>query len=106
MRTSHSAACASDKLSSDDMMWPASAWASVAWLIVMSSVVSYFCWYYAIRRLEPSRVAVFINLQPIGTALAQWALFALPPMGHRNGPRPVRPGRGHAVSADRDFIVT
>ena len=57
---------------------PASAWGSVAWLIVMSSVVSYFCWYYAIRRLDPSRVAVFINLQPIGTALAQWALFSLP----------------------------
>jgi drug/metabolite transporter (DMT)-like permease len=56
---------------------PLSAWLGLAWLVVMSSVVSYLAWYYAIKRLDPSRVAVFNNLQPIGTALGQWSVFGL-----------------------------
>jgi drug/metabolite transporter (DMT)-like permease len=56
---------------------PASAWQGVAWMIVMASVVAYLCWYFAIKRLDPSRVAIFINLQPIGTALGSWLIFGI-----------------------------
>jgi drug/metabolite transporter (DMT)-like permease len=57
---------------SRDVVWtaqPAEIWWAVLWLITMSSVVSYVAWYYALQRLDPSRVAVFSNLQPIGTVL-------------------------------------
>ena len=57
---------------------PASVWLAILWLVVGSSVISYLAWYYAIRRLEPSRVAIFNNLQPLGTALVAWALGARP----------------------------
>lgn len=54
------------------------AWFGLLWLIVMSSVAAYLLWYYAIKHLDASRVAVFNNLQPIGTAVTQWAVFGLP----------------------------
>jgi len=57
---------------------PAAAWGSLAWLILLSSVVAYLLWYYAIKRLDPSRVAIFNNLQPIGVALGQWLVFGIP----------------------------
>ncbi|MHB8873207.1 MAG: DMT family transporter [Myxococcaceae bacterium] len=47
----------------------------VAFLVVFTSVVAYLLWYYALTKLEPSRVAVFANLQPVVTALGAWALF-------------------------------
>ncbi len=47
----------------------------VAFLVAFTSVLSYLLWYYALTRLEPSRVAVFANLQPVVTALAAWALL-------------------------------
>jgi drug/metabolite transporter (DMT)-like permease len=54
---------------------PPRAWAGVAWLIVVNSVVSYLCWSYALRRLPPSRVAIFNNLQPPLTVAVAWAFF-------------------------------
>jgi len=48
------------------------AWASLAFLIVFSSVVAYSLWYFAIRQLAPSRVAVFMNLQPPAVVLLAW----------------------------------
>lgn len=56
----------------------AEVWLALAWLAIASSTLSYLAWYYAIRRLDPSRVAIFNNLQPIGTALVAWALGAPP----------------------------
>jgi drug/metabolite transporter (DMT)-like permease len=53
-------------------------WGALAFLIVLTSVVAYLCWYYALRALEPSRVAVFTNLQPVGTAALSWLLFDEP----------------------------
>ena len=50
------------------------AWACLGYLGVLTSVVSYLLWYYALSRLEASRVAVFSNLQPIVTAVMAWAL--------------------------------
>ncbi len=53
-------------------------WIGVGWLVLFSSTLSYVAWYYAIRRLDPSRVAIFVNLQPIGTALISWAVLGAP----------------------------
>jgi len=47
----------------------------VAFLVVFTSVIAYLLWYYALTQLEPSRVAVFANLQPVVTALGAWALL-------------------------------
>jgi drug/metabolite transporter (DMT)-like permease len=47
----------------------------VGFLVVFTSVLAYLLWYYALTHLEPSRVAVFANLQPVVTALGAWALL-------------------------------
>ena len=54
------------------------AWGSLAFLIVMTSVISYLCWYYAVGKLDPSRAAIFANVQPVITATAMWALYGAP----------------------------
>jgi drug/metabolite transporter (DMT)-like permease len=45
------------------------AWWGVAYLIVMTSVVAYLLWSWALAHLAAFRVAVFTNLQPLATAL-------------------------------------
>ena len=57
---------------------PAHAWLGVAYLAIVASTLSYLLWYYAIRRLTPSRVAIFNNVQPVGAAMLAWALGARP----------------------------
>lgn len=54
---------------------PASAWAAVAFLSVFTSFIAYTCWFIAIRGLPPSRVAVFMYLQPPLTFAASWWLL-------------------------------
>jgi drug/metabolite transporter (DMT)-like permease len=51
------------------------AWAGVAYLIVMTSVVSYLIWSWALAHLAAARVAVFNNLQPLATALMAQAFL-------------------------------
>jgi drug/metabolite transporter (DMT)-like permease len=51
---------------------PGSFWWAIVYLVLCTSIISYLCWYYALGRLEPSRVAVFTNLQPVMTAVASW----------------------------------
>jgi drug/metabolite transporter (DMT)-like permease len=53
----------------------AEAWWGVAYLIVMTSVVSYLLWYWALAYLAAARVAVFTNLQPLATALMAQAFL-------------------------------
>jgi drug/metabolite transporter (DMT)-like permease len=53
-------------------------WKCLAYLVVMTSVVSYGLWNFALARVEASRVAVFTNLQPVATALAAWVVLAEP----------------------------
>lgn len=53
----------------------AAAWWGVAYLIVMTSVVSYLIWYWALAYLAAARVAVFTNLQPLATALMAQAFL-------------------------------
>lgn len=50
----------------------------IVYLAVLTSVVSYIFWYFALSRMEASRVAVFANLQPPATALAAWLILGEP----------------------------
>lgn len=56
---------------------PTALWC-IVYLGVLTSVVSYVFWYFALSRMEASRVAVFSNLQPPATALAAWLLLGEP----------------------------
>jgi len=63
-----------------DMLAHASGvtWACLGYLGIITSVISYLLWYFALSRLEASKVAVFSNLQPVFTALAALALLHEP----------------------------
>jgi drug/metabolite transporter (DMT)-like permease len=50
-------------------------WGSLAYLVVVTSVLSYLLYYWALRRTEASRVAIWSNLQPVLTAPLAWALL-------------------------------
>ncbi|HSP80848.1 MAG TPA: DMT family transporter [Myxococcaceae bacterium] len=56
----------------------APALGSIVYLAVLTSVVAYVIWYYALSKVPASRVAFFSNLQPAATALAAWALLGEP----------------------------
>lgn len=67
--------------------WPArvgslggAAWAVVVF-IGISSAVGYFWWLYALKHESPTRVTVFLALNPVTAALLGWALLGerLPP---------------------------
>jgi drug/metabolite transporter (DMT)-like permease len=51
------------------------AWWGVVYLIVMTSVVAYLLWSWALAHLAAARVAVFTNLQPLATALLAQAFL-------------------------------
>jgi drug/metabolite transporter (DMT)-like permease len=57
---------------------PSAAWTAVLFLVVMSSFVASLCWSFGLAHLEPSRVAVYSNLQPITTALLSWMVTGEP----------------------------
>ncbi len=50
-------------------------WSLLAYLGVLTSVVAYIFWYFALSRLEATKVAVFSNLQPAATALLAWLIL-------------------------------
>jgi drug/metabolite transporter (DMT)-like permease len=49
------------------------SWLEILYLAAMASVVNYLLWFYALSKLETTRVAVFQNLQPVLTTVL--ALF-------------------------------
>lgn len=53
-------------------------WACIGYLGIITSVISYLLWYFALSRLEASKVAVFSNLQPVFTAVAALVLLDEP----------------------------
>ena len=64
--------------------WPArvamlsgTAWAVVLF-IGLSSGVGYFCWLYALKHASPTRVTVFLALNPVTAAVLGWALLREP----------------------------
>jgi drug/metabolite transporter (DMT)-like permease len=50
-------------------------WASLGYLVVLTSVVAYLLYYWALSRAQASRVAIWSNLQPVLTALLAWAAY-------------------------------
>jgi drug/metabolite transporter (DMT)-like permease len=48
---------------------------AILYLALLTSVVSYFLWYWALGRTDASKVAVFSNLQPVVTAVAAWLVL-------------------------------
>lgn len=60
----------------------AAGWASLAWIIVLPTVLAYYLNVWALKRVESSVVAVYVYLQPMGTAL-----LAGPLLGERLSPR-------------------
>lgn len=53
-------------------------WLGLAYIVLITSVVAYLLWGYALQRLEAARVAIFTNLQPVVTALLAWVVLGLP----------------------------
>jgi drug/metabolite transporter (DMT)-like permease len=53
----------------------AGAWVGVGYLVVMTNVVAWLLYSWALSRAEASRVAVWSNLQPVLTALLAWAMY-------------------------------
>jgi drug/metabolite transporter (DMT)-like permease len=47
----------------------AGQWGEVVYLSLITSIVGYMLWYYALGKVEASRVAVFTNGQPVTTAI-------------------------------------
>ena len=52
----------------------AGAWAAVAFIGV-SSAVGYFWWLYALKHESPTRVTIFLALNPVTAAVLGWALL-------------------------------
>jgi drug/metabolite transporter (DMT)-like permease len=57
---------------------PAIAWIGLAYLTVVTTVIAYYLWTFALHRMEAAHVAVFTNLQPVVTALLAWVFLAEP----------------------------
>lgn len=53
-------------------------WGSVAYLVVLTSIVAYLIYYWAMRKTDASRVAIWSNLQPVLTAALAWAIYGEP----------------------------
>jgi drug/metabolite transporter (DMT)-like permease len=49
--------------------------ASVVYLVVVTSVVAWLIYYWALGRADASRVAIWSNIQPVLTALLAWAMY-------------------------------
>jgi drug/metabolite transporter (DMT)-like permease len=56
-------------LSFDFSTVPVEGWLSLGYLAIMTSVVAYTLWYWALARMEASKLAIFQNLQPVIAAL-------------------------------------
>jgi len=48
---------------------PDAAWLSLLYIAIMTSVVAYSIWYWALVRMEASKLAIFQNLQPVFAAI-------------------------------------
>ncbi len=48
---------------------PTVAWLSLLYIAIMTSVVAYSIWYWALARMEASKLAIFQNLEPVFAAI-------------------------------------
>jgi drug/metabolite transporter (DMT)-like permease len=53
-------------------------WASLLYLAIPNGIVAYGLWNWALRRLTPTRVAVFLPLIPLSATLLGWAMLGEP----------------------------
>ncbi|MEO6462356.1 MAG: DMT family transporter [Candidatus Eisenbacteria bacterium] len=56
----------------------ARGWLGLAYIALVTSVLTYLIWSWALARSEASRVAGFSNLQPVAAALLAWLLLGTP----------------------------
>lgn len=54
------------------------AWAGLLYCALLTSVVAYSLWFWALKYIDATRVAVFNNFQPVIAALLGWALLSEP----------------------------
>ncbi|MBD3168390.1 MAG: EamA family transporter [candidate division Zixibacteria bacterium] len=54
---------------------PLLAYGGVLWMTVMTSIVAYTLWVWALKHMESSKVGVVNNLQPVVTAIMSFFLF-------------------------------
>ena len=45
------------------------SWAEIGYLAAFASVVNYLLWFYALGKLDTTKVAIFQNLQPVATTI-------------------------------------
>ncbi len=50
-------------------------WFEILYLGIMTSGISYILWYYALKKIEASKLSVFNNLQPIFTTIMSVIFF-------------------------------
>lgn len=50
-------------------------WGGLVYLSIGTSIFAYFLWYYALGRIEASKVAIFANLQPVLTTVLSFVLL-------------------------------
>lgn len=50
-------------------------WSGVAYTAILTSVIAYTLWYWGIKHFAPSRVAVFMNLQPVVAAVLAYYIL-------------------------------
>jgi drug/metabolite transporter (DMT)-like permease len=50
-------------------------WGGILYLAIGTSVIAYPLWFYALRRMEASRVAITSNTQPVITGVLSWMIF-------------------------------
>lgn len=50
-------------------------WSGIIYTAAVTSVLLYSLWYWIIKRMEPSRAAVFSNLQPVLTAILSYLIM-------------------------------
>jgi drug/metabolite transporter (DMT)-like permease len=51
-------------------------WSGVAYTAILTSVIAYTLWYWGIKHFAPSRVAVFMNLQPVLAAVLAYFILS------------------------------
>ncbi|HYM20659.1 MAG TPA: EamA family transporter [Candidatus Kapabacteria bacterium] len=56
------------------MTFSISMWSEILYLGIFASCVNYVLWYYALGKLETSKVAIFQNLQPVLTTILALSL--------------------------------
>lgn len=54
---------------------PAAGWLSLLYIAIVTSVIAYSIWFWALGRMEASKLSIFQNLQPIIAAILSFLFF-------------------------------